>query len=59
MSKLREQTIVKALSREKSQKDSTLPLTERAYRQEVVEEFLKAGIPSYLQDRHPTTSPGG
>ena len=31
MSKLREQTIVGALSREKSQKNSTLPLTERAY----------------------------
>ena len=29
MSKLREQTIVEALSREKSQNDSTLPLTER------------------------------
>ena len=41
---LREQTIAEALSREKSQKESTLPLAERAYRQEVVE-FLKAGIP--------------
>ena len=47
MSKLREQTIVEALSREKSQKDSTLPLTER---QEVVEEFLKAGIPIHKID---------
>ena len=50
MSKLREQKIFKALSREKSQKDSTLPLTERAYRQEVVEEFLKAGIPIHKID---------
>ena len=50
MSKLREQTIVEALSREKSQKDSTLPLIERAYRQEVVEEFLKAGIPIHKID---------
>ena len=47
MSKLREQTIVEALSREKSQKDSTLPLTERAYRQE---EFLKAVIPIHKID---------
>lgn len=44
-SRLREQTIAEALSRERSHKDSTLPLAERAYRQEVVEEFLKAGIP--------------
>ena len=45
MSKLTEQTIVEAVSREKSQKGSTLLLTERGYRQEVVEEFLKAEIP--------------
>lgn len=29
---------------EKTVKDSTLPLTERPYRLEVVEEFLKAGM---------------
>ena len=34
-----------SLSREKGRQDSTLPLAEKAYRQEVVEEFLKAGIP--------------
>ena len=28
-----------------AQKDSTLPITERAYPLEVVEEFLGAGIP--------------
>ena len=44
-SRLREQTIAEALSREKTRKDNTLPLAEQAYRQEVVEEFLKAGIP--------------
>ena len=45
-SKLRDQTIVEALKGEKShQKDSTLPLVERACRLEVVEEFLKAAIP--------------
>ena len=44
-SKLKEQTIAKALSREKTHQDSTLPLAQQAYRQEVVEEFLKAGIP--------------
>ena len=44
-SKLKEQTIAEALSREKTRQDSTLPLTQQAYRQEVVEEFLKAGIP--------------
>ena len=44
-SKLKEQTIAEALSREKTRQDSTLPLAQQAYRQEVVEEFLKAGIP--------------
>ena len=44
-SKLKEQTIAKALSREKSRQDSTLLLAQQAYRQEIVEEFLKAGIP--------------
>lgn len=45
-SKLKEQTIIEAFKAEKSTtKDSTLPLEERAYRIEVVGEFLKAGIP--------------
>ena len=44
-SKLREHTSTEALSREKSHQDSTLLLTERAYRQEVMEEFLKSRIP--------------
>lgn len=44
-SKLKEQAIAEALSREKTRQDSTLPLAQQAYRQEVVEEFLKAGIP--------------
>ena len=44
-SKLKEQTIAEALSREKTRQDSTLLLAQQAYRQEVVEEFLKAGIP--------------
>ena len=44
-SKLEEQTIAEALSREKTRQESTLPLTQQAYRQQVVEEFLKAGIP--------------
>ena len=44
-SKLKEQTISEALSREKTRQDSTLPLAQQAYRQEVVKEFLKAGIP--------------
>ena len=30
---------------DRTQKDSALPITERAYRLEVVEEFLRAGIP--------------
>ena len=30
---------------DRTQKDSTLPITERAYRLEVVKEFLRAGIP--------------
>ena len=50
-SRLREQTIAEALSREKTRKDNTLPLAEQAYRQEVVEEFLKAGIPIGKVDR--------
>ena len=44
-SKLKEQTIAKALSREKTCQDSTLLLAQQAYRQEIEEEFLKAGIP--------------
>ena len=44
-SKLKEQTIAEALSQEKTRQDSILPLAQQAYRQEVVEEFLKAGIP--------------
>ena len=30
---------------DRTQKDSTLSITDRAYRLEVVEEFLRAGIP--------------
>ena len=57
---LREQTIAEALSREKSQKESTLPLAERAYRQEVVEEFLKAGIPlNKINKLHPLLERNG
>ena len=44
-SKLREHTSTEPLSREKSHQDRTLLLTERAYRQEVMEEFLKSRIP--------------
>ena len=45
-SKLRDQTIMAALiAGNRTQKDSTLPITERTYRLEVVEEFLRAGIP--------------
>lgn len=44
-SKLKEQTIAKAFSRQKTRQDSTLLLAQQAYRQEIVEEFLKAGIP--------------
>lgn len=46
-SKLKEKTIVEALNNEKSQKEGTLPLAEQAYQQQVVEVFLKAGIPIY------------
>ena len=31
---------------DRTQKDSTLPITEQAYRLEVVKEFLRAGIPT-------------
>ena len=45
-SKLKDQTIMEAFrAGDSKQKDSTLPITERAYRLEVVEEFLRAGIP--------------
>ena len=45
-SKLKDQTIMEAFrAGDSTQKDSTLPITERAYRLEVVEEFLRAGIP--------------
>ena len=44
-SKLKDQTIMEAFrAGNGTQKDSTLPITERAYRLEVVEEFLRAGI---------------
>ena len=52
-SKLKEQTIAEALSRDKTHPDSTLPLAQQAYRQEVVEEFLKAGIPISKIDKLP------
>ena len=46
-SKLKDQMIMAAfmIMGDRTQKDSTLPITERAYRFEVVEEFLRAGIP--------------
>ena len=45
-SKLNDQTIIDSFrARDRTQKDSTLLITERAYRLEVVEEFLRAGIP--------------
>ena len=45
-SKLKDQMIMVAFrAGDWTQKDSTLPITERAYRFEVVEEFLRAGIP--------------
>ena len=44
--KLKDQTIMEAFrAGDSTQKDSTLPIPERAYRLEVVEEFLRAGIP--------------
>ena len=45
-SKLKDQTNIESFrARARTQKDSTLLITERAYRLEVVEEFLRAGIP--------------
>ena len=45
-SKLKDQTIIESFrAGDRTQKDSTLLITERAYRLEVVEEFLRAGIP--------------
>ena len=45
-SKLTDQTIMEAFrAGDRTQKDNTLPITEQAYRLEVVEEFLSAGIP--------------
>ena len=44
--KKRDQTNTEALRQDNTQsKDCTLPVEERAYRLQVVEEFLKAGIP--------------
>ena len=44
--KKRDQTITEALRQDNTQsKDCMLPVEERAYRLQVVEEFLKAGIP--------------
>lgn len=51
MTKKRDQTIEEALRKEKHKKDSTLPVEERAYRLQVVEEFLKAGIPIHKMDK--------
>ena len=46
-SKLKDQTIKEAFKAGNStQKDSTLPITKQPYRLEVVEEFLRAGIPT-------------
>ena len=45
-SKLKDQTIIEAFkARDRTQKDSTLPITEWAYRLELVEQFLRAAIP--------------
>lgn len=51
VTKKRDQTIKEALRKEKHNKDSTLPVEERAYRLQVVEEFLKAGIPIRKMDK--------
>ena len=51
VTKKRDQTIEEALRKEKHNKDSTLPVEERAYRLQVVEEFLKAGIPIRKMDK--------
>ena len=45
VTKKQDQTIQEALRKEKHNKDSMLKVEERAYRLQVVEEFLKAGIP--------------
>ena len=50
MTKKQDQTIEEALRKENHDKDSTLPIEERAYRLQVVEEFLKAGIPIHKMD---------
>ena len=51
-SKLKDQTIMEAFrAGDRTQKDSTLPITERAYRLEVVEDFLRAGISIRKIDR--------
>ena len=45
-SNLKDQTIMESFGAgDRTEKDSTLLITERAYRLEVVEEFLRAGIP--------------
>ena len=49
--KKRDQTIEDSLRKEKHNKDSMLPVEERAYRLQVVEEFLKAGIPIRKMDK--------
>lgn len=51
VTKKRDQTIQEALRKEKHNKDSMLPVEERAYRLQVVEEFLKAGIPIHKMDK--------
>lgn len=51
VTKKRDQTIEEALRKEKHNKDSTLPVEERAYHLQVVEEFLKAGIPIRKMDK--------
>ena len=48
---MRDQTIIEALKQEMQNKDSTLPVAKRAYRLQVVEEFLKAGIPLSKMDK--------
>ena len=55
MSKLKDQTIMEAFrAGDRTQKDSTLPITERAYRLDrLVKEFLRAWHPNW-ENRHAT-----
>ena len=50
---MRERSIIEVFqaSENKQVQDSTLPMNERAFRVEVLEDFLKAGIPVYKVDK--------